>query len=61
MKMEEEEDSLMKNTKLKKYKSLAKKGSERKWCYENPSFSIENENELSELININFLLEIFYF
>ena len=56
--MVEKKDSLMKNTKAKRYKILVKEASERKWCFKNPSSSIKNENESIESVSINFLLEI---
>ena len=61
MKMAEEENSLMKNTKRKRYKILGKNGSETKQSFETSSLSLENEKKSIDLVSINFLLEIFVF
>ena len=61
MKMAEEENSLMKNTKWKRYKILGKKGSEIKQGFETSSSSSENEKKSTDLVSINFLLEILGF
>ena len=61
MKMAEEENSLMKNMKRKRYKILRKKGSETKQDFETSSSSSENEKKLIDSVNISFLLEILVF
>ena len=61
MKMAEEENSLMKNTKWKRYKIMGKKGSEIKQYFETSSLSSENEKKSIESVRINFLLEILVF
>ena len=61
MKMAEEKNSLMKNTKQKRYKILGKKGSETKQGFETSSLSLENEKKSTDSVNINFLLEILVF
>ena len=61
MKMAEEENSLMKNTKRKRYKILGKKGSEIKQGFETSSSSSENEKKSTDSVSINFLLEILVF
>ena len=61
MKMAEEENSLMKNMKRKRYKILRKKGSETKQDFETSSSSSENEKKSTDLVSINFLLEILIF
>ena len=59
--MAEEENSLMKNMKRKRYKILRKKGSETKQDFETSSLSSENEKKLIDSLNISFLLEILVF
>ena len=61
MKMVEEENSLMKNAKRKRYKILGKKGSETNQGFETSSSSSENEKKSTDSISINFLLEILIF
>ena len=61
MKMVEEENSLMKNVKRKRYKILGKKGSETNQGFETSSSSSENEKKSTDSVNINFLLEILVF
>ena len=61
MKMAEEENSLMKNTKRKRYKILGKKGSKTKQCFEISSSSSKNEKKSTDSVSINFLLEILIF
>ena len=54
-------NSLMKNTKWKRYKIMGKKGSEIKQYFETSSLSSENEKKSIESVRINFLLEILVF
>ena len=61
MKMGEEKNSVMKNTKQKRYKILGKKRSERKLGFETSSSSSENEKKSTDSVSINFLLEILVF
>ena len=61
MKIAEEENSLMKNTKRKRHKILRKKGSETKQGFETSSSSSENEKKSTDSVSINFLLEILVF
>ena len=61
MKMEEEKNSVMKNTKQKRYKIFRKKRSERKQGFETSSSSSKNEKKSIDSISINFLLEILIF
>ena len=61
MKMAKKENSLMKNTKQKRYRILGKKGSETKQCFETLSLSSKNEKKSIEFVSINFLLEILGF
>ena len=61
MKMEEEKNSVMKNTKQKRYKILGKKRSERKLGFETSSSSSENEKKSTDSVSINCLLEILIF
>ena len=61
MKMEEEKNSVMKNTKQKRYKILGKKRSERKPGFETSSSSSKNEKKSTDSVSINFLLEILIF
>ena len=61
MKMEEEKNPVMKNTKQKMYKILGKKRSERKSGFETSSSSSNNEKKSTDSISINFLLEILIF
>ena len=58
MNMEEEKNSVMKNTKQKRYKILGKKRSERKPGFETSSSSSKNEKKSTDSISINFLFEI---
>ena len=61
MKMAKKENSLIKNTRRKRYRILGKKGSETKQCFETSSSSSKNEKKSIELVSINFLLEILGF
>ena len=61
MKIEEEKNSVMKNTKQKRYNILGKKRSERKQGFETSSSSSENEKKSTDSVSINFLLEILVF
>ncbi|WKA13460.1 hypothetical protein VitviT2T_030757 [Vitis vinifera] len=53
MKMEEEKNPVMKNTKQKRYKILGKKRSERKPSFETSSSSSENEKKSTNLVAIS--------
>ena len=61
MKMGEEENSLMKNMKRKRYKIWEKKRSETKQGFKTSLSSSENEKKSTDSISINFLLEILVF
>ena len=61
MKMAEKENSLMKNTKQKRYKILGKNGSETKQGFKSSSSSSKNEKKSTDSVSINFLLEILVF
>ena len=61
MKIEEEKNSVMKNTKQKRYNIFGKKRSERKQGFETSSSSSENEKKSTDSVSINFLLEILIF